>query len=436
MSEMKRSLAAAVVVGLCAGSFVVGSVVRDRADSGIPRVTFAQAGGLGNLMASRDEPAGITEASFFYEMSRMLKREYVEPISDEAKLATGAVRGMVASLGDPQSLYMDAPAFQNYLNTRLGQYEGIGAVLELVLQGPPQPEGEANPAVQSPGDSSDEAVVASPRLPELVVVAVTPGGPADRAGVRPGDVVESVSGHWVVNARELMRFRELQSAFNKKEITLEELNDARKDLRQKLDRSLLPLRARDRLVLGTEGEVEVGWLRNGGRRTTKIAKAPSRMPEFSNRNGVIVLPFVEGTPELLRQAIAGRKEVTIDLRNNVRGDFETMRQALAVLVPAGEYGYLQTERPGQPQQPLTLSSGNSNPPRMRLLVDETTRGAAEIFALALSSKGLASLSGSLTGGDRSVQQIVRLPDGSGYTLTIARYATTPTVTVKKETNQP
>ena len=70
---------------------------------------------------------------------------------------------------------------------------------------------------------------------------------------------------------------------------------------------------------------------------------------------------------------------------------------------------------------LTVKSGNQHPPSIELVVDGTTRGAAEIFALALSSHHLAKLDGAETGGDRSVEQIVELPDGSGYTLKTGSY---------------
>jgi C-terminal processing protease CtpA/Prc len=44
-----------------------------------------------------------------------------------------------------------------------------------------------------------------------------------------------------------------------------------------------------------------------------------------------------------------------------------------------------------------------------------------MFALALQSKGKATLVGSLTGGDRTLVDIVPLPDGSGYVLPIGEY---------------
>jgi len=48
----------------------------------------------------------------------------------------------------------------------------------------------------------------------------------------------------------------------------------------------------------------------------------------------------------------------------------------------------------------------------------------EVFALALSSKGRAKLSGAAMAGDRSISEVVALPDGGGYTLVKGRYSAT------------
>jgi C-terminal processing protease CtpA/Prc len=70
---------------------------------------------------------------------------------------------------------------------------------------------------------------------------------------------------------------------------------------------------------------------------------------------------------------------------------------------------------------LSVASGNPSPPRITLLVDRTTRGPAEVLALALSSHGRAVLKGSAMGGDLGVRQTVQLPDGTGYTLETSDY---------------
>jgi C-terminal processing protease CtpA/Prc len=142
-----------------------------------------------------------------------------------------------------------------------------------------------------------------------------------------------------------------------------------------------------------------------------------------------VLPFVPSSVDQLKAAIAGRSAVTIDLRNNTLGDFTVMRQCLAVVAPTGTYGYESSDRNAK-GQPIRVAAGNASPPAVTLLTDRTTRGAAEIFALALSSRGIAKMSGGDTGGARDFYDIVSLPDGSGYTLVTGHYR--PQLSVKSD----
>ena len=126
------------------------------------------------------------------------------------------------------------------------------------------------------------------------------------------------------------------------------------------------------------------------------------MPGFSvSAEGVIRLPFEKGISEKLAEAMQGRNEATIDLRNNVEGDFDAMLACLKVVAPNGTYGYLVTQKPEKPW-PLTLSDSTAKRIKLTLLVDKTTRGVAEIFALSLSTRGIAKLNGTEMAGNQYV----------------------------------
>ncbi len=415
MSEVSKSFLAAGGVIAAVATLYGGTRVRDRVDG----VAISPASHeVQSFVASRDNTE-VPEGDYFYQLSELVKRDYVEPITseDDQKLASGAVRGMISSLGDPKSLYMDASQFKVYLAERQGNYQGIGAEMELVLPGKPGRDAQAG---LQPSDGDPEEAAAAPFVPKLTVLAVTPGGPADRAGVKPGDTVAEVAQHWVVSSDLVIKFRKAQEAFDKKEIDAAQFNKIRLEIHAKTQRALLPLRALDRLNVGTSGSVDVVWNRGGTTRDTVIPLGESHMPEFAANASNIVLPFTSSTDGKLKQAIAGKSEVTIDLRNNVLGDFGEMKKCLAVLAPSGDYGRVISVHSPRGTS-LDVAHGNANPPKINLVVDRTTRGAAEIFALALSTHHLATLSGSDTGGDRSIQQIVQLPDGSGYTLYTGQY---------------
>ncbi len=413
MSEVKKSLLAATGVVIAVVAAYGGALSRDKVD-GIALKKGPHE--VQEMVASRDD-SEIPEGDYFYNLTLLLQREFVEPVNDEQKLASGAVRGMIASLGDPKSLYMDSKEFKVFLAERQGRYEGIGAELELVMPGKPGKDAQA--AIE-PTDGDPEIAVGAPRIPKLTVTAVTPGGPADKAGVKVGDTVTSVDGHWVVSGDLLQKFRLAEKNFIAKKIDASQLNAIRKDIHAKTERALLPLRAWDRLSEGASGPIQVVWDRAGVSHETELQKASSSMNSFAAQGDHIVLPFTSGTAEQLKRAISGKSSVTLDLRNNVLGDFNSMKSCLSVLAPKGEYGRIFSVHSPR-GVPLTVKTGNSTPPGITLLVDNTTRGSAEIFALALSSHHLAKLSGSEMGGDHSVEQIVELPDGSGYTLRTGIY---------------
>lgn len=422
MSDVKKAFLAAVAVTSAAGALVLGASHRNQVDlSGSTEPT------LDGLLVARGGQFDSTATAYFHNVAEKLKEAYVEPVDDEMKLATGAVRGMVGSLADPRSLYMTKEEFRAFLNARQGVYEGIGA--DLVLQ-MTSPNGKSSQKSIQPTASEDEGVdsdeVSQEMVPRLVVASVVPGGPADKAGVKKGDAVDTVDGHWVYNARLLAKFRVAQKQFNAKKISLAEMNELRTTIRKKYEKAVLPLRARNKLVLGKGGTISVVWDRGGVMRNTSITKGVSKRAGFVVQGETIALPLAAGDPARLKTALEGKTAIKLDLRDNTLGDYGVMKKCLSLLVPKGDYGVLSTQRKGS-EEHLRVSEGNDRPPKITVITDSSTRGAAEILALALSSKGKAKLEGSATGGDRSVIDVIQLPDGSGYTLATAVYKASPTL---------
>ena len=217
MSEVKKSLLAASGVVIAVIAAYAGSVSRDKVDGVSSRNSLHE---VQEMVASRDDTE-IPEGDYFYNLTKLVKREFVEPVNDDQKLASGAVRGMIGSLGDIQSRYMDSKEFKVFLGQRQGNYEGIGAELELTMPGRP---GRDLQAALDPTDADPEVAASAPRIPKLTVISVTPGGPADKAGVKPGDSVVSVDGHWVVSGDLLQKFRVAEKKFTKKLIDASQLN--------------------------------------------------------------------------------------------------------------------------------------------------------------------------------------------------------------------
>jgi carboxyl-terminal processing protease len=385
---MKSLTSAGIIVGLLA-STIAGLNYREKRD--MPETQMS------GLLASKDDQFDIAEADYYAGISNLIKERYVDPVSDDKKLLSGAVRGMVTGLNDIHSQFYNANEFTAYKNVRAGQYHGVGVWLDF---------NSIKTDIKAAGSDAELS------LPRLTVVSVAPGSSADKAGVKVGDLVTEVDDHWVLNSEDILRYRKAQQDFFAKKVDFKTINDMRKEIKSKLDKSVTPVHAKERLISGDTGTMHVKFDRKGQVLDTHLAKGIFDIPTLKETNGAFTLTFTSGAVESLKGYVAGKSEISLDLRNNVLGDFETMRKCLAIVAPAGTFGYFANEKKATPK-----------PPKIKLIVDPSTRDAAEVFAMALSAKGLATLSGTETGHSTRHHEICQLPDGSGYTLTTGDFKT-------------
>lgn len=174
-------------------------------------------------------------------------------------------------------------------------------------------------------------------------------------------------------------------------------------------------------MMGANGKVSTVWKRGDKAIPLQLDKGRWSMPGFESRtDGAIRLPFIPGIAPRFAEAIRGKDQVTIDLRNNLHGDFDVMVACLSAVAKPGGYGVLTTDRAEKPW-PLQVVDGAQKPPKLTLLVDRSTAGAAEIFALALRDGAGAKLVGGDMAGEPLVIRWTSLPDGAGYTLVTAKY---------------
>ena len=400
-------------MGLC-GAVIFGARARDRVDENRGQSSLEPLAGI--VASNQKDAGGINLDAYYDEVEDILKAQYVEPIKDERKLAIGAVHGMVSSLGDPRSQFMEKDAFSEYQQAQEGHFSGIG--VDFYLE-PTNVDLSAGDEVASDTDPTSDFVAT--RIPRLVVSTVIPGGPADKAGVKAGDWVDTVDGHWVIDAELIARYRKLSLAALKGKAP-KELDVLKKQIRDRAEAAIMPPRALTLLSLGSSGKVTVTWNRTGSApRKVEIQKASVLDPGNVVTNGVIKLRFGKDAADFLKSAINGRRIVTIDLRDQPQGYFDSMVSCLKQIAPPGAYGAFASERKGEHPSPFVLASGNSAPPKVTLLVDRSVRGPAAVFALALSSRGIAKLQGSEVSVDRSRVVVEGLPDGSGFTLVTGDY---------------
>lgn len=406
--------------GVIAGSAVLGLEVRERVDLGRTSVA-GRAPGINSLFASRKAAVEIPEGQYFLRVVDLLQHEYVDPEStrDERKLALGAVRGMVGSLRDPFSRFMNPEQFRAYEAGLKGRFEGVGVEVFLRMAADVRKKIDA-------GKQIDD--VAS-LIPEVIVSAVAPEGPAYAAGLRRGDRIHSIDGRWILHAKPLARLRAMREEAAKGQLEPDLVRKETLAMEQRIKTAIAPAKARDFLELGESGSVRLEWERENRMSSADVPRRVSKLPPLSTGAQGASLAFVEGADERLEEylRLAGRK-VELDLRSGPFGDFEVMRRCLRIVAPGQDLGWLVSA--GRPTVPLGATEPTRAEPRVRLKlrVDALTRGPAEIFALALARAGLATLEGGPTAGDPVVLESKALPGGSGYVLAKAKFvAERPTV---------
>lgn len=390
-----------VLVGFAGGLMARKSQETGQTIASVGEPLFSQ-----RILASRTAPSSISEGEYFYQLSRMLDQTYVDGVKDEDGLASGAVRGMVGSLADPLCSYLPAEQMAAEGRRLSGSYEGLGLELALIF------DKEELKKLQDKAPNLDSLML----LPVLTVTAVPEGTPAFKAGMKPGDQIIGLDDRAVLSALDIKEIRDLQQKADKKLIPWAEIEKARESFRKKAEHNYLATRARELMTTGKEGTLKVEWRREGQVMKADIARSVTQVSALDKQSdGSFKMRFIRGLQDEIKRQQMGGKEVTLDLRGVGQGDFSVLKSALELLAAPGVYGVLTKEGEAK-TQPLTIRNGIASPGKMTLLVDSTTRGAAEVFALALSFRGQAKLKGSSMAGERAWLETYSVQGGDGYTL--------------------
>jgi carboxyl-terminal processing protease len=303
----------------------------------------------------------------FWEAWDLVHQEYVDQPVDDLKLMQGAIRGMLGSLGDPHTAYMDPSEYQQATSSLNGGYEGIGAWV----------------------DSNQEF---------LTIVSPMPGSPAESAGLKPGDTVIAVDGADMTGVDgQLVIQKIIGPAGSQVTLTI-----TRKGADQPLD------------VKVTRGKIEI----------------PSVMGKMLDNNIAYVGLFTFGETtktelvKTLEPLLAKNpKGLILDLRGNGGGYLKTAIEVASQFIDTGAVLY---ERYGDGTEQIYTAQkgGTALTIPLVILVNEGTASASEIVAGAIQDAGRGKLVGVKTYGKGSVQDWVELKENQGAVrVTIAHWYT-------------
>jgi carboxyl-terminal processing protease len=307
-------------------------------------------------------------AQLFQNVFRRVQNDFVDPVSDSA-LYRKSLDGMLYELKDPYSTFLPPDRFARLSETTSGNYAGLGLETDL-------------------------------RDGWLIVVAPMPGGPAERAGLQPGDRIIEVMGKSAKGWTSEEASRALRGAPGTSVIL-------------KIERP------------GVATPIVLSLTR-----TTIHQSAVRRSSMLSDGVGYIDLKaFSDSTAKELNGAIAGllghgMKTLVLDMRTNPGGLLtQGVRVSDLFLNPGQKIVSMRGRVPEANREFADTAAQRWPNLPLIVLVDGRSASAAEIVAGALQDHDRALIVGRPTYGKGSAQSVVSFGDQGGLKLTTARWFT-------------
>ena len=309
--------------------------------------------------------------SLYYEAWKLIDEHFIGTLPDSQKVTYGAIRGSMASLGDPYTIFIEPAAREEERERLQGTFGGIGAYISR----------------------SEET--------REVILDPIPGNPAEAAGVLSGDVLLAVDGVLITAETSVPEIVDMVKGEKGSTVVLTvrhpgstdpvEIHVVRGDI-------LLP----SVTYALTSQDPTIGYI---------------RLSRFSGESGKEV-----GTAIQNLQA-QGAASFILDLRQNGGGLRDAAVDVADHFLDGGPILYIEGQNKQERVFNATSETIAATEPLV-VLVDGGTASASEIVAGALKDRGRAILIGSgRTFGKGSVQMVFDLSDGSSVHVTSARWLT-------------
>ena len=363
----KRSVVLLVGLSACAATAVLASEVVT-SPGGLSRISDSPKEVIDQTWQIVFRDYLDTTGKYTEDRWRKLRHDVLGKSYGNPKEAYDAIRGMLASLNDPYTRFLDPREFKEMQIDTSGELSGVGIQLSL--------------------DKDTK---------ELVVVSPIEGSPASRAGVQPRDVITAIDG----KSTKGMSTEDAVKLIRGQAGTAVKLTLRRKGqpVQLSLTRERIELHAVEHQINTTPDGIKVGYI---------------RLKQF-NANAAKDMRVA------LKDLDAQVDGYVLDLRSNPGGllmaSIDIARQWL-------NEGTIVSTRTRDGITDVRKANGHAltNKPLV-ILVNEGSASASEILSGALQDNNRAVLVGQKTFGKGLVQSVRGLSDGSGMTVTIAKYLT-------------
>ena len=297
----------------------------------------------------------------------LINKSYVNDVVSD-KLVAGMIKGMVESLGDEHSIYLDKKMYQEMLMKTEGYFGGVGIVLGV-------------------------------KDKDLTVVAPIEDTPGFLAGIKPGDIIVAID---QINVKDLS----LEEAVNKIRgaqgstvvLTIKRAEEIKDYI---LNRSNIEIKT----VKGEILDNNVGYI---------------RIAMFSEKTATELNKVYQ---ELINK---GATAFVLDLRSNPGGLLQASVAAANLFVPQGPVVSVVHKDGSKEVYSSNLASINYP---LAVLINGGSASAAEILAGAIKDTNAGTLIGTKSYGKGSVQGVIPIGNAEAIKLTIAKYYTPSNVSI-------
>jgi len=344
--------------------------------------------GLGAVLGRTASEGAYRQLAVFSEVLAHIQNNYVED-PNMPRVTVGALRGLLEAL-DPYSTYLSPREYARY---------------QQQAKNPP---------------AGDVGVVLSKRLGMVSVIAVLPDSPAMKAGLRTGDLLESVAGY---SSRDMSVDQAYQLLAGEPGSVVK-VSIVREQRADPQETDLVRARLRPAKVVSGKLEGDIGYLKVASLEAGRAAE-------------------IRGALQQLRGQ--GVEKLILDLRGCAAGSPEEGVETARLFLSSGTITFAQGQRyPKQTFQAAPDKVAWNGP--LTVLINPGTAGAAEIVAAAVQENDRGELVGQRSYGVGSVMKVIPLEDGSALILAVAKYytpsgkaipehAVEPTVTVEQPAEQ-
>ncbi len=342
------------------------------------------AGGLRVKAASND--SAYRQLGVYTEVLSRIRSEYVEE-PNIAAVTDGALHGLLESL-DANSSYLSPTEYKEYKSHKGDGRGQIGAAI-------------------------------SKRFGYAAVISVIPDGPADKAGLEGGDIIEAIE---TKSTRE-MSLAEIMNQLSGAPGTSVSVSVVRSRRAEPVKLSIARGSVQIPAVSDKMMEANIGYIKADVLNKGKAQEIASKIKALQKQ---------------------GAKKLILDLRDSADGDEAEGVAVANLFLNHGTIAYLQGQRYQRETFNADPNKAVTNLPLV-VLVNRGTAGPAEIVAGAILANARGDVLGDKTFGVGSIQKLIEIPDGSALILSIAKYYTpdgkaiadtaiTPNITVADNTD--